>query len=153
MTGVSTTHRRLSRVLAVVVAARLVLVFAAHYWNVGQLAAGHPLTRAGVTDNAGDGIDWLFGQVVVPLLAISLVVLGALTRDRRVLGRSVLILTLAIGVIGLGMVALSVPALAALEGLGEIGLAVLAWRTADPDLASRTADFATESVPVMPSGT
>lgn len=149
----TTAYRSMARVVALAVAARLVLVLAAHYWNIGQVAAGHDLTRQGVTDNAGDGLDWLLGQVVVPLLAIGLVIIAALTQDRRALGWSAIVLALAVTVIGLGMLALSVPVLAALAGIGEVALAVVAWLAPDAVVWPAVSAPAGHQAPSAPAGT
>ena len=127
------TFRVLARLIAAGVVAQAVLIAAAHFWAIGQVQDGRQLDSSSLTDNAGDGLHWLLGQIVIPLLAIALVLAGALIRQRRALVWASVVLGLVIVQIALAYVAGAVPWLGFLHGLNAFVLLGVVLRIPAPD--------------------
>ena len=122
--------RRLAWAVAGMVVVQAGLIAFGKFSTLHALEDGHRVTLDSVNDNGGDGLHWLFGQILIPLLVIALVVLAAVGRRSGRLPWTLALLGLVVVQLLLAYAGESVPGLGALHGMNAFAILAVAVKLA-----------------------
>lgn len=131
MSRAVTAYRAGAAAIIVLTLGDFVLVAGARFHDLSS--AGRAVSRDALTNNGFDGVHWLAGQALTPLLAVALVVVGAVAGMRVLLIRAAVVLALAVLDVVLWSMAPTHAAFGAVAGLASVGvLAAAVWARSAP---------------------